>query len=88
MALQLLPVKEMGQLFYNNQLTEEICDALESTNEHQHHETPKKLTEDEFVSKFNTYQYLQLNCVALYLNQEMRIITRIFDDTITPPPLI
>lgn len=88
MALQLLPVKEMGQLLYNNQLTEEICDGLESAKEHNDHQTPKKITEDEFISKFNTDQHLQFGYAALYLNQEMRIISRIFDDTITPPPLV
>jgi len=88
MALQLLPVKEMGQLLYNNQLTEEICDGLESAKEHNDHQTPKKITEDEFISKFNTDQHLQFSYAALYLNQEMRIISRIFDDTITPPPLV
>ena len=87
MALQLLPVKEMGQLLYNNQLTEEICDAFESAKEHKDHEIPKKLTEDEFVSKFNTDQYLEFSFAALYLNREMHIISRIFDDTLTPPPL-
>ncbi len=88
MALQLLPVKEMGQLFYNNQLTEEICDALESAKDHSDHQTPKKITEDEFVSKFNTDQNMQLKFNTLYFHEEMHFVSRIFDDIITPPPLV
>jgi hypothetical protein len=33
LAIQLLPVKEMGMLLYNNQLTEEICDAFDTSEQ-------------------------------------------------------
>lgn len=87
LALQLLPVKEMGQLLYNNQLTEEICDGLDSAKEHSEHQTAKKITEDEFLSKVNTEQRTQFDNAVSYLQQEVSILSRVFDDTITPPPL-
>lgn len=88
MLIQLLPVKEMGQLLYNNQLTEEICDGLESANEHSDHQTAKKITEDEFLSKHPSEGIFEHYFTTLYLNVETKIHSRVFDDTLTPPPLV
>lgn len=88
LLIQLLPVKEMGQLLYNNQLTEEICDGFESPQEHSDHQNLKKVTEDEFFSKSISEFYIRLHKSTLYLDQEIMILSRIFDDTLTPPPLI
>jgi hypothetical protein len=88
LLIQLLPVKEMGQLLYNNQLTEEICDGLESAKDHSDHQAAKKVTEDEFLSKSTSEHKIHFYTTALYLDQEIMILSRIFDDTLTPPPLI
>lgn len=87
LLIQLLPVKEMGQMLYNNQFTEEICDGLDSAKEHSEHKVTKKITEDEFLSKFNHEQKTTHKLNSLYLLQEVKILSRIFDDTLTPPPL-
>jgi hypothetical protein len=87
LLIQLLPVTEIGQLLYNNQLTEEICDGFESAQEHSKHHVGKKVSEDEFTSKLiQDNQYVDLY-LALYLSKEVIIVSRIFDDTPTPPPL-
>lgn len=78
----------MGQLLYNNQLTEEICDGLDSANEHSEHKLSKKISEDEFLSRFNHEQKTVYKLNSLYLDQEVKILSRIFDDTLTPPPLV
>jgi len=88
LLIQLLPVKEMGQLLYTNQLTEEICDGLESAKDHNEHQTVKKVTEDEFLSKPASEHKIQFYTTALYLHQEILFLSRIFDDTLTPPPLV
>ena len=88
LLIQLLPVKEMGQLLSNNQLTEEICDGLDSGNEHSEHKITKKIAEDEFLSKFHYEQKAVYHLNSLYLLQEVKILSRIFDDTLTPPPLV
>lgn len=87
LLIQLLPVKEMGQLLYNNQLTEEICDGFESAQEHSDHQNIKKVTEDEFTSKLTSENHYTQLYLTLYLNKEVKIVSRIFDDTPTPPPL-
>lgn len=78
----------MGQLLYNNQLTEEICDGLDSANEHSEHKLSKNINEDEFISRFNHEQKTVYKLNSLYLDQEVNILSRIFDDTLTPPPLV
>jgi hypothetical protein len=87
-AFQLLPVKEIGGLFANNMLTEEVCDSLENTEEHNDHQTAKKSTEDEFLSKSNSEQPFYTSSSMLYLESEILILSRISDDTLTPPPLV
>jgi hypothetical protein len=88
MLIQLLPLQEMGQLFYNNQLIEEVCDGLESTKEHSDHQTENKITEDEFLSKQLTKGNFNYYYITLYLTVEIKVLTRVFDDTLTPPPLV
>jgi hypothetical protein len=87
LLIQLLPVREMGQLIYNNQLTEEICDGLESAQEHSDHQIGKKVQEDEFTSKLTSENHYTHLYLILYLSKEEKIVSRIFDDTPTPPPL-
>ncbi|MEY3060333.1 MAG: hypothetical protein RL000_1685, partial [Bacteroidota bacterium] len=87
LLIQLLPIKEMGQLLYNNQLTEEICDGFESPQEHSDHQNAKKVTEDEIFSKSISEYNVRFYNSTLYLDQEIMILSRIFDDTLTPPPL-
>ena len=88
MLIQLLPLQEMGQLLYNNQLTEEICDGLESAKEHSDHQTVKKTTEDEFLSKYLTEGNFSNYYTTLFLTVEIKILSMIFDDTLTQPPLV
>ncbi len=88
MLIQLLPLQEMGQLLYNNQLTEEICDGLESAKEHSDHQTVKKITEDEFLSKHLSESNFRNYYTTLFLMVEIKILSRVFDDTLTPPPLV
>jgi hypothetical protein len=87
LLIQLLPVKEMGQLLYNNQLTEEICDGFESSQEHCDHQNFKKIPEDEFTSKLTSENHYTHYSLTLYLSKEVQIVSRILDDTLTPPPL-
>ena len=88
MLIQVLPLQEMGQLLYNNQLTEEICDGLESAKEHSDHQTVKKTTEDEFLSKHLTESNFRNYYTTLFLTVEITLLSRVFDDTLTPPPLV
>ena len=87
-AFQLLPIKEIGGLFANNMLTEEVCDSLENTEEHNDDPSAKKSTEDKFISKSLIEQPLYPYSSITYLDSEILILSRISDDTLTPPPLV
>ena len=87
-AFQLLPVKEIGSLFAKDMLTEEVCDSLENAEDHKDHQTAKKSTEDELVLKSNSEQSFYIATSMLYLENGTLILSRISDDTLTPPPLV
>lgn len=86
MALQLLPVKEMGQLLYNNQLTEEICDALDGCEDKGEESAGKKNLEAIYSSRFfneGTFNFNELYFIA----KNTKISSRLDDDKPTRPPL-
>lgn len=86
LAIQLLPVKEMGMLLYNNQLTEEIYDASDNSEEKNDAKESKK--------EFTTIHYSKHLDIELksstgnrYALMNTILKSRYSDDTITPPPL-
>ena len=48
----------------------------------------KKITEDEFLSKYLTEGNFSNYYTTLFLTVEIKILSRVFDDTLTPPPLV
>jgi hypothetical protein len=86
LAIQLLPVKEIGMLLYNNQLTEEIYDALDTSEEKNDSKETKK--------EFDAVNYTKQIDILSYKFEKSRhaiiktiLISRLCDDTLTPPPL-
>jgi hypothetical protein len=86
LAIQLLPVKEIGMLLYNNQLTEEIYDALDTSEEKNDSKETKKEFDavhctkniDILSFKFERGRHAIIKTI---------LISRLHDDTLTPPPL-
>lgn len=87
LSIQLLPIKEIGTLFYTNQLTEEICDVLDGGEE----KNESKETKKEFTSTNNS-RNLELELNNSISNRHALLNTilksRYSDDTFTPPPLL
>jgi hypothetical protein len=86
LAIQLLPVKEIGMLLYNNQLTEEIYDTLDTSEEKNDSKETKK--------EFDAVYYAKHIDILSYQFEKGRpaiiktiLISRLHDDTLTPPPL-
>lgn len=86
MAIQLLPIKEMGMLLYNNQLTEEICDALDTSEEKNDSKESKKEFTGNNYSKHLNFE-LNNSTGNRYALMNTILKSRYSDDTITPPPL-
>jgi hypothetical protein len=85
-AFQLLPVKEMGGLLFNNMLTEELCDALENQENNEESKESKKVFEDVLFNKIQ-YQSSIFFTLTIHVDQEYLIQSRMADDTPTRPPL-
>lgn len=86
LAIQLLPVKEIGMLLYNNQLTEEVYDALDTSEEKNDSKETKK--------EFDAVQYAKHIDILSFKFERGRhtiiktiLMSRLCDDTLTPPPL-
>jgi hypothetical protein len=86
LAIQLLPVKEIGMLFYNNQLTEEVYDALDTSEEKNDSKETKK--------EFDAVHYTKHIDILSFKFERGRhtiiktiLMSRLCDDTLTPPPL-
>jgi hypothetical protein len=82
----LLPVKEIGMLLYNNQLTEEVYDALDTSEEKNDSKETKK--------EFDAVQYAKHIDILSFKFERGRhtiiktiLMSRLCDDTLTPPPL-
>lgn len=86
LALQLLPVREVGGLLYNNQLTEEICDSFDAGEEKNDIKEGKKSIEDiyhglYFIVEINSFDILY------YFASDTIVKSRFAEDEPTPPPL-
>ena len=86
LAIQLLPVKEIGMLLYNNQLTEEVYDALDTSEEKNDSKETKK--------EFDAVHYTKHIDILSFKFERGRhtiiktiLMSRLCDDTLTPPPL-
>jgi hypothetical protein len=86
LAIQLLPVKEIGMLLYNNQLTEEVYDALDTSEEKNDSKETKK--------EFDAVHYTKHIDILSFKFERSRhtiiktiLMSRLCDDTLTPPPL-
>jgi hypothetical protein len=87
LAIQLLPVKEMGMLLYNNQLTEEIYDALDTSEEkNDSKESKKEFTSTNYSKHLDIEINYSIGNRHTFFNTFLK--SRYSDDTITPPPLL
>ena len=87
LALQLLPVREMGRLFYNSQITEEICDAYDAAEEKNETKEAKKSLEAIYHSRCSCDELKDVT-ILHYFAPDTILQSRIADDEPTPPPLL
>lgn len=87
LALQLLPFREMGKLFYYNQITEEICDTYDAAEEKNETKEGKKSLEDIYLGRYAFDEMNNFNILD-YFSSDTILQSRIADDKPTPPPLM
>ena len=84
---QLLPVKEVGRIFYGNQMIEEVCETSDSDGKHMENSEDLKKA-DLYFNRFSFRLELIESSLFTKYSCEKFYASRLADDTPTRPPLI
>ncbi|MFZ9262076.1 MAG: hypothetical protein ACO3AW_03555 [Chitinophagaceae bacterium] len=86
-SFQILPIKEVGKIFYGNQMIEEICQDIDADDKSSEvNEDFKK--NDLFISK-HAHLFLSFHIARLSsISNDVNYSSRLSDDTPTRPPLV
>ncbi len=88
MVGQLIPVKQVGDFLYNNQLIEEKCDAGAECEDFESH-AKEGSEKSDCISPSNFMGAAQLNALLEVRHYLFTcFISRQEDDVLTPPPLV
>lgn len=85
-AIQFLPVKEIGGLFFNNMLTEELCDAVDQESKEASKES-KKGFDDLLENKIQDHSAFLIDSFN-FSDKNIVFRSRMADDKPTRPPLL
>jgi hypothetical protein len=86
-AFQLLPVKEVGRIFYGNQMVEEVCETSDSDSKNQENTEDLK-PGDLYFSRIQIKLDLVESSLLVSSDFAKFYASRLADDTPTRPPLI
>lgn len=85
-SIQLIPIKEIGKIFYGNQMIEEICHAIDSDcNNPDHNEDVKSKEFEHNKSAVDLTLFISTRLSSTPLKK--CYASRLADDTPTRPPL-
>ena len=86
-SFQLLPLKEVGAIFYGNQMIEEICHGAVDTDGKNAENTEDLKKSDIYFHQFTVSLLLNTNCSAQFYATQQDYQSRLADDILTPPPI-
>ncbi len=85
-SFQLLPLKEVGRIFYGNQMVEEICETADTDGKSA--EGNEDLKKHDLYFKPISFTMQEINLADLVcLSGNKCYASRLADDTPTRPPL-
>lgn len=86
-SFQLLPLKEVGAIFYGNQMIEEICQGTGDADGKSAEINEELKKSDICLHHFTVSFYLNTNSSSKLHAIEQDFQSRLADDIPTPPPL-
>jgi hypothetical protein len=86
-SFQLLPLKEVGAVFYGNQMIEELCHGATDSDGKSAESNEELKKSDIYFHHFTVSLLLHTNSTANLHATQQDYQSRLADDIITPPPI-